>query len=214
VPFIVTVFFSLVLIVVSLRVRCISLRDIGWRLEGWKRGLMLGLGAYALYAPLEDLVLQPVVNRLTLTLGGSLAPKAQMGGGGTSLLLVLLLGALVAPLLEETVFRGYMLARVAGPFGYSRTGWALALLISSSLFGLGHSVNPLWPVSGTLLPTAGGALSSNVMHALVLDTLFGFVAGGLYLLSGSKLIAPFAFHAAFNAHFDLLRLFGTSGWSA
>ncbi|NRA29785.1 MAG: CPBP family intramembrane metalloprotease [Parvularculaceae bacterium] len=39
---------------------------------------------------------------------------------------------------EELVFRGFLMTRIADLFGRSGLGWAVALVVSSALFGIGH----------------------------------------------------------------------------
>jgi membrane protease YdiL (CAAX protease family) len=94
---------------------------------------------------------------------------------------LVILATVVAPVAEEAVFRGVLLASLL-----PRTGIAVALLLQGGLFGAAHAHGP----SFIPLLVAG----------------FGFGAG--YMASGS-LITPIVMHVVFNA--ASLALFFTFG---
>jgi membrane protease YdiL (CAAX protease family) len=193
-----TFLFGTVLVGLSLRLRRVGLDELGWSWEGMKRGALLGLGAGARYVPLEELVVWPALLRLVAGMPGPLPLDTPPAGTSSvpSLAFGLVLHLLVSPLLEETVYRGYMIPRVAGLLGFGGRGWFVGVLLSSLLFGLAHLPVILWLAGVSPLPL-------DLIYALVLVPIFGLVAGSLYLASGRRLIAPFVFHALTNVHIVL-----------
>lgn len=95
---------------------------------------------------------------------GPLAPTGSIASG----IMWMFIGVVLAPVVEEVLFRGILVNRWGVKWGV-RTG----IVVSSVLFGVGHVVDPV------------GA------------TVFGFVAAVLYLRTRT-LIVPIAFHAANN----------------
>jgi len=92
---------------------------------------------------------------------------------GAALVPFFLANVLLAPFVEESLYRGYALDRLR-----QRYGLALAVVITCALFGLLHWAGGFWYI-----------------------LLTGFVAGGLFAglrLWRRTLIAPFAAHLALN----------------
>lgn len=61
-----------------------------------------------------------------------------------------------AAFVEEMIFRGYLMNRLADLFGYKHLGWTLAILLQAALFGLAHTYQGL---SGILSAGTYGILS-------------------------------------------------------
>ena len=99
--------------------------------------------------------------------------------GNLALLLVFLaLSWTLAAFGEEVTFRGFLMKRVAELFGGSRAAWVVSLLLSSMLFGWGHTEQG---VSGW-----------------VQEGLSGFLLGVLFLLAGRNLVVPIVAHGVSN----------------
>lgn len=99
--------------------------------------------------------------------------------GNLALLLVFLaLSWTLAAFGEEVTFRGFLMKRVAELFGGSRAAWVASLLLSSMLFGWGHTEQG---VSGW-----------------VQEGLSGFLLGVLFLLAGRNLVVPIVAHGVSN----------------
>ena len=96
----------------------------------------------------------------------------------TAAILVLLTGALIAPIAEELFFRGLIFNALA-----SRMPILVAAVISGVLFGLGHGDLVLFPAL----------------------TLFGTLQAIFYRISGN-LVVPIIVHAANNAIFLTLMI--------
>lgn len=56
-----------------------------------------------------------------------------------------------AAFIEELAYRGYLLNRLKDLFGAGRLGWVLAAIISSTLFGLGHTYQGISGMADTFL---------------------------------------------------------------
>ncbi len=86
---------------------------------------------------------------------------------------------LVVGFVEEFVFRGFIMSRLANIFGGSRLAWALALMGQAALFGLSHGYQQLYGVALT------GAI--------------GLFLGGVYLIAGRNLWIVIIGHGFYNA---------------
>ncbi len=104
-------------------------------------------------------------------------------GNEQALVFWLVISWTLAAFMEEMVYRGWLTARLAELWGYSRAGWIIALIGSSALFGLAHLYQGLsgvvaTGVTGMLFGTAyllsGRNLWCAVLAHGLLDTL-GFV---------------------------------------
>jgi membrane protease YdiL (CAAX protease family) len=86
---------------------------------------------------------------------------------------------LVVGFVEEFVFRGFIMSRVAALLGGSRPAWALALIVQAALFGLSHGYQQLYGV--------------------VLTGAIGLFLGGVYLTTGRNLWIVIIGHGFYNA---------------
>jgi membrane protease YdiL (CAAX protease family) len=99
---------------------------------------------------------------------------------GNLLLLFLFLGLswTLAAFGEEVCFRGFLMRGLAQLFGESQVSWLIALLLSSLLFGWGHTEQG---VSGW-----------------VQEGLSGFILGILFLATKHNLLVPIVAHGVSN----------------
>jgi membrane protease YdiL (CAAX protease family) len=158
--------------VTSRRVRLV------WARRGIADALMLGLPV--------GLALGTVAVGLNSLAHGRLAgdPNAEMwvGGGGVLRLgLTLIVASVLAPLVEETLFRGVCAGSVLAK------GPAPALLVSAAAFAIWH-MN---------------------LTSLRYYSLMGLLLGGLWLKRG--LVASLAAHAVFNGMLTIAAIAATSG---
>jgi hypothetical protein len=99
--------------------------------------------------------------------------------GNVKLLLIFLaLSWTLAAFGEEVCFRGFLMERLARLFGNSRAAWLAGLLLSSALFGWGHTEQG---VSGWLQ-----------------EGLSGSLLGILFLATGRNLTVPIVAHGVSN----------------
>lgn len=89
---------------------------------------------------------------------------------------------------EEICFRGFLMNRLARIFGESRVAWLVALLLSSILFGWGHTEQG---VSGWIQ-----------------EGLSGLILGVLFLLAKRNLVIPIVAHGVSNTLALVLIYFG------
>ena len=166
----------LALLARTLRSEHLSWPAIGWRLgQGqalWREAL-IGAVPGAVLAVLYFTVLSPSVTWLQSNVGDYVPPGELTGALGAALVPFFLANVLLAPFVEESLYRGYALERLQ-----QRYGLALAVVISCAFFGLLHWAGGFWYI-----------------------LLTGFVAGGLFVglrVWRGTLIAPFAAHVALN----------------
>lgn len=166
-------------------------RDLGVGLNhDWRREFGIGLAVGA--------VMVVLVATATLLTAGSLSGSLITRSGALFADLSVPVGLLVAAvyfltigILEELVFRGYLLVNVAEGARIaldSRRAVLLALGVSAALFGLAHASNPSASVVSTI----------NI-------TLFGLLLGGAYVFTDS-LALPIGIHTGWN--FVLGPIFG------
>lgn len=109
--------------------------------------------------------------------------------GNLQLLAVFLgLSWVIAAFGEEICFRGFLMKRLAQLFGESRSAWALSLVLSSVLFGWGHTEQG---ISGW-----------------VQEGLSGLLLGILFLATRRNLAVPIVAHGVSNTVAFVLIYFG------
>ena len=165
----------LLILMKSLKRDGLSWKDIGWKIgEGqqlWKEALIGAIPGIVL-ALLYLYILSPMLTslqriwdyvpagELLTTLGAALIPFA-------------IADVLLAPFVEESIYRGYGLTRLLGKFSQP-----VAITLSMFFFGILHWTGGFWYI-----------------------LLTGIVAGGLFIwlrISRKNIIAPFAAHLALN----------------
>jgi membrane protease YdiL (CAAX protease family) len=109
---------------------------------------------------------------------------------GNLILLLIFLGLswTLAAFGEEICFRGFLMKRLAQIFGESRIAWLAALLLSSILFGWGHTEQG---VSGWIQ-----------------EGLSGLILGVLFLSAKRNLVLPIVAHGVSNTLAFILIYFG------
>jgi membrane protease YdiL (CAAX protease family) len=150
-------------------------KDIGWKLidgqQLWREAL-IGAVPGIFLALLYLFILSPMLTslqkvwdyvpagELLSTLGSAIVPFA-------------IADVLLAPFIEESIYRGYGLTRLLGKFSQP-----VAILLSCFFFGLLHWTGGFWYI-----------------------LLTGIVAGGLFVwlrIARKNIISPFAAHLALN----------------
>jgi uncharacterized protein len=166
----------LVFLVRTLRSERLTWSDIGWR-QGQGQALwreaQIGIVPGAALAVLYFTVLSPSMTWLQSHVGDYVPPGELTGALGAALVPFFLANVVLAPFVEESLYRGYALERLQ-----QRYGLPLAIIISCAFFGLLHWAGGFWYI-----------------------LLTGIVAGGLFVglrVWRGTLIAPFAAHLALN----------------
>jgi membrane protease YdiL (CAAX protease family) len=169
--------FILVLAWLSLRLRGLSWRDVGLnRPDRWARGLLLGSAAGVAMEVFSTFVSVPVLSRL-LGQPPDLSDFRPLVGN-LRLVLLFLVPLWLGSALEELVYRGYLMNRVAGIGGGSRGSWVVSLLVVSAFFGWGHE--------------------GQEVTGMLQESLAGLLLGLLYLGCRRKLFVPCVAHAVSN----------------
>jgi membrane protease YdiL (CAAX protease family) len=171
---------------ISLRLRGLRWRDVGFRLyRDWYTTLAIGVAAGIGIELLELFATQPLLARLTGQMP-DLSAFSRVAGNLQWLSLSLILTWTLFAFGEELVFRGYLMDRIAGLFGRSRGAWACALALASVVFGLSHFQQGI------------AGVSENLMDGILL--------GALYLRFGRNLAIPIIAHGVTDT-VDFLLLF-------
>ena len=159
----------------SMKRDSLSWKDIGWKLADgqqlWSEvligavpGIVLALFYLYVLSPmltsLQNIWDYVPAGELFITLGSSIIPFA-------------IANVLLAPFIEESIYRGYGLTRLLGKFSQP-----VAIVLSCFFFGILHWTGGFWYI-----------------------LLTGIVAGGLLVwlrIARKNIIAPFAAHLALN----------------
>jgi membrane protease YdiL (CAAX protease family) len=170
-----------------LRLTVVGTNALSWRDMGWRRFDRRALGdvgvGFAFALPVIGLT--SVLAFALVTIFG-VVPEAPLPATGVlvGLVVQLIAGAIVAPVAEEAIFRGFAITawrRTVGENG--------ALLRASLLFALAHVLT----VSGDNLPQVGALIIVGFATRLPV----AFALGWLFLRRGS-IWAPIGLHVAFN----------------
>jgi membrane protease YdiL (CAAX protease family) len=131
--------FLLLLGWISLRIRGVSWRSIGFTLNrNWVRTLGLGIGGGLLLELFQLFVTQPLLARLTGK-QPDLSDFAILRGNLKYTLIGIALAWTLAAIGEELVWRGYLMNRVAGVGKFTSFAWIVSLVLVSAAFGAAHS---------------------------------------------------------------------------
>jgi membrane protease YdiL (CAAX protease family) len=163
-------------------------RSLGWRKIGWREGrwpkspwLYLGCGGVlSVLVFIATAKMQPPEN----------IPIEELFHYKNTALLFMAMAVLVAPLVEETVFRGYLYPLFAKYFGV-----AASILITGTLFGLMHGAQLGW---------TWGLVSVLICVGVV----FTFVRAR----TGS-VFASFLLHLGYNTTIAVFTILSTEGFS-
>lgn len=154
----------------------LTLRDLGWQAgegkEAWKE---LALGA-AIGAPLGVVwifVIEPILSTLQSTVGDYVPAGSLFPALGATIIPFAIANVLLAPFVEENIYRGYGIARLLPRFGVRVT-----IILLSLFFGLLHWSGGFW-------------------YILITAFIVGVPFAILRLRRGNILV-PFGAHLALN----------------
>jgi membrane protease YdiL (CAAX protease family) len=130
-------------------------RGPGWRALGLRRPeqpfrvVMTGIAVGIAYQIVGLYVVEPAIARLTQAGLPDLSAFRPLIGNEARLAVWLALSWTMAAFMEELVFRGWLLQRVAELGGFSRGAWLGGAIVSSALFGAVHLYQGLSGVLAT-----------------------------------------------------------------
>ena len=171
---------------ISLRLRGLRWKSVGLRLyRGWGRTLAIGALCGAAIEALELFVTQPLLVRLTHH-WPDLSDFRGLRWNWKLLPVALLLTWTLAAFGEETVYRGYLMNRVADFFKSTRQAWIISLLVVNVVFGFAHAYQGVTGV--------------------VENAIDGLLLGLIYLRCDRSLAVPIVAHGVTDS-IDFLLIF-------
>jgi membrane protease YdiL (CAAX protease family) len=161
-----------------------------WPAVGWRRfRVMVSWGVSAARYALFGCGLAAAVSVVSNFLdNGKTLPMEELFRNRQTVVLLILLGVLVAPLLEETIFRGCLYPVVARQFGV-----AASVVVTGMLFGLAHAPQ-LWGGWGQIALLMGVGMVLTYIRAR---------AGTVF--------ASYFVHVAYNSTLFVALIFSTGG---
>lgn len=171
----------------------LRLRNEHWRMIGFSwpgnsvRSVFIGIAAGILLELFATYITTPKISAFFGTEPDNSGLKV-IQNNITMLIVFLGLNWTLAAFGEEICFRGFLLKRIAQIFGESRTSWWLGLVLSSILFGWGHT--------------------EQGMSGWVQEGLSGFLLGVLFLAFDRNLTIPIVAHGVSNTLAFILIYFG------
>jgi membrane protease YdiL (CAAX protease family) len=171
-----------------------------WSTVGWKkfRGQASGKSLKAWMFPLLGSALAVFVAVSSSRVKGAEdAPIEQLFKDPHAALLLMAMAVLIAPLVEETVFRGYLYPLFAGNFAKLavRFGTTSGVLLTGFLFGMLHGWQLGWNVA-----------------LVALLTLVGVIFTYARAITGTVL-ASFLMHLGYNSLIAVITIFATKGFT-
>ena len=180
--------FLLPLIWIMLRLRGERWSEIGFaRPDSFRWFIVVGALAGVLMELFAVYVTTPLISAF-FGVEPNYSELKDIRGNLTLLFLFIGLSWTLAAFGEEICFRGFLMKRLAQVFGESQVGWIVALLLSSVLFGWGHTEQG---VSGWIQ-----------------EGLSGLILGILFLSAKRNLVVPIVAHGVSNTLAFVLIYFG------
>lgn len=166
------------------------LRGKGWndfglkKPENWKKTISLALLVGIIFQGLSLYVIEPFLGKLT----GDIPDVSffrPMVGNVPQLLFYFVLSWTFAAFIEEMIYRGYLMHRIADLFNRNNTGWIVGLVLSNLLFGFGHLYQGL---SGMIITTITGFIFAWLYFATNRNLWAAILAHGIYDTIGFLMI--------------------------
>lgn len=146
-------------------------------------GIALGIGLELLATYLTTPVLSSYFGHEP-----NLSGLQEIKGNLPMLIFFILLSWILAAFGEEICFRGFLMNRLANVFGNTKVAWILSLLLSSILFGWGHTEQGI--------------------TGWIQEGLSGLLLGVMFLTSARNLAVPIVSHGTSNTLAFILIYFG------
>ncbi len=166
----------LLLLLRSLRTEQLSFADIGWRIPAGQKlwveiliGSVLGAGIGLLY----PYVLAPLIESIQKAVGDYVPPGETLPALGSYLIPFFIANVLLAPFVEESVYRGYAITKLSQHYGQG-----VSILITCVFFGMLHWAGGFW-------------------YMILTGGFLGIILAGLYIWR-RNLIVPFTLHLVLN----------------
>jgi uncharacterized protein len=160
----------------ALRVDGLTSRDIGWQLppgQSWWRESLIGIVVGAPLGFLYIFVLSPLLATLQRVVGDYVPPEQILSTLGSALVPFFIANVVLAPFVEESIYRGYAISQLKQHFGVPIT-----FILSCLFFGVLHWTGGFWYM-----------------------LLTGIVAGGIFaglFLWRRNIVVAYSAHLALN----------------
>lgn len=154
---IITLTLAFFILVKNMRSNGLTFREIGWQLaEGqtWLKEAFIGIFVGVLLGLLYIYVLSPLLATVQRVVGDYVPPEEILSSLGSSALPFFIANVLLAPIVEENIFRGYALTQLGKRFSAPA-----AFIISCVVFGLFHWAGGFWYIVLTGV-VVGGAFAA------------------------------------------------------
>lgn len=169
------------------------IRGKGWsnfglkKPDSWKNTMLLALLIGVVFQALSLYVIEPLLGKLTGYIP-DVSLFRPMVGNIPQLLFYLALSWTFAAFIEEMIYRGYFMHRIADLLNRNSTGWNVGLIISNFLFGFGHMYQGL--------------------SGMMITGITGFVFAWLYFATDKNLWAAILAHGIYDTIGFLMIFFG------
>jgi uncharacterized protein len=177
------------LILITLKIQKENFDSIGFeigRLHLWK-SIVIGSILGILLELLATYLTTPLLSQL-FRQEPDLKNFHGIEGNFKLLIFYILFSWIIAAFGEEICFRGFLMNRIAKLFGNSRIAWIASLILSSVLFGWGHTEQGI--------------------TGWIQEGLNGLLLGIMFLASGKNLVIPIVSHGMSNTLAFILIYFG------
>lgn len=173
---VITLGLSFLILLKTMRSNNITFHEIGWQLnEGqtWVKEALLGVLVGAPLGVLYIYVLSPLLTTVQRAVGDYVPPEEILSSLGSSVLPFFIANVILAPIIEENIFRGFALSQLRKRFNPPIT-----FILSCLVFGLFHWGGGFW-------------------YIVLVGTVAGGTFAGLYMWR-RNIVSAFAAHLALN----------------
>jgi membrane protease YdiL (CAAX protease family) len=167
----------IVLYIISMRTRQLKLIHIGFDSADIKLKLiLLGIFIAVAYHLIFNYAIEPALDSWLPS--SNLKAFGNIKGNLRQLLILLLITWIIGAVLEELLFRGYLVNRLLDLFGNSLLSKFIVVILASTAFGFVHFYQGL--------------------HGVISAIIFGIFQCTLYLVNKRKLLIPMIVHGTFD----------------
>jgi len=183
----------IILVIVLYAWLSLWLRGKGWsdfgikKPDSWKKTILFALLVGIVFQALSLYIIEPFLGKLTGDIP-DVSVFRPMVGNIPQLLFYLALSWTFAAFIEEMIYRGYSMHRIADLFNRNNTGWIVGLIISNLLFGFGHMYQGL--------------------SGMIITGITGFIFAWLFFATNRNLWAPILAHGIYDTIGFLMIFFG------
>lgn len=177
------------LILIALKTQKENFKSIGFgigRIQLWK-SILLGSFLGIILELIATFITTPLLSQL-FRQEPDLTNFHGIEGNLKLLIFYVAFSWIIAAFGEEICFRGFLMDRIAKLFGNSRKAWIASLILSSVLFGWGHTEQGI--------------------TGWIQEGLSGLFLGIMFLASGKNLVIPIVSHGISNTLAFILIYFG------